>query len=172
MLAIIAIALIVIGLIALGFGRRIQVEAGLPMGRVVYSDTGAWKTVERPLFSSAHGLAGKPDYLVKQGRQTIPIEVKSSLAPKDGPRRSHLLQLAAYCLLVEENYGARPQAGIVKYADRMFEIDYTSALESTLLDMLDTMRNDLTHGGAHRSHRDPTRCVHCGYRHACDERLA
>jgi len=58
MLAIIAIILIVIGLIALGFGRRIQVEAGLPVGRVVYSDTGAWKTVERPLFSSAHGLAG------------------------------------------------------------------------------------------------------------------
>jgi CRISPR-associated exonuclease Cas4 len=172
MLLILAIGLIVVGLIALGFGRRVQIEAGLPTGRVVYSDTGAWKTVEKPLFSSTYGLAGKPDYLVKQARQTMPVEVKSATAPNDGPRRGHVLQLAAYCLLVEETYQARPASGIVKYANRMFEVDYTPALESNLLDMMDTMRSDLARGAAHRSHHDAGRCLRCGYRHACDERLA
>lgn len=172
MLPVIAIALIIIGVIALSFGRRIQVEAGLPAGRVVYSDTGAWKAVEKPLFSSTYGLTGKPDYLVKHGKQVMPIEVKSSSAPNDGPRRSHLLQLAAYCILVEETYHARPVSGIVKYANRMFEVDYTPALESNLLDVIDAMRDDLARGTAHRSHHDAARCVRCGYRHACDERLA
>ena len=171
MLAILAILVIVIGFLILSQGRRMQIETGLPAGRVVYADTGAWKTVDRPLFSALHQLAGKPDYVVKQGRQTIPIEVKSANAPGDGPRRSHLLQLAAYCLLIEEHYQHRPEYGIIKYADRAFEIDYTPALETALLDTLDAMRADLTEGAAKRSHHDAGRCLHCGYRHACDEHL-
>ncbi len=171
MLAILAIVVILIGLFVLSQGRRLQIETGLPSGRVMYADTGAWKTVERPLFSALHQLAGKPDYVVKHGQQTIPIEVKSANAPGDGPRRSHLLQLAAYCLLIEERYQHRPEYGIIKYADRAFEIDYTSALETALLDTLDAMRANLTEGEAVRSHNDPARCMHCGYRQACNERL-
>jgi CRISPR-associated exonuclease Cas4 len=172
MLAILAIVVLVVGLFILSQGRRLQIETGLPTGRVVYADTGAWKTVERPLFSTLHQLAGKPDYVVKHGQQTIPIEVKSASAPGDGPRRSHLLQLAAYCLLIEERYQRRPEYGIIKYADRAFEIDYTRALEAELLDTLDAMRANLVEGGAARSHNEAVRCVQCGYRHACDERLA
>jgi CRISPR-associated exonuclease Cas4 len=110
--------------------------------------------------------------LVKHGKQVMPIEVKSSAAPQGGPRRGHLLQLAAYCVLVEETYHTRPATGIVKYADRMFEVDYTPALESNVLDVMDAMRHDLARAAAHRSHHDAARCVRCGYRHACDERLA
>jgi CRISPR-associated exonuclease Cas4 len=174
MLAILALALIIIGFFVLTLGRRLQIETGLPTGRVVYADTGAWKTVERPLFSALHRLAGKPDYVVKHGAQTIPIEVKSANAPGAGPRRSHLLQLAAYCLLVEEHSADahRPEYGIIKYADRAFEIDYTPALETALLDTLDAMRANLNEGATARSHDEPGRCVHCGYRQACDERLA
>jgi CRISPR-associated exonuclease Cas4 len=172
MLAILAIVVILIGLFILSQGRRMQLATGLPAGRVVYADTGAWRTVERPLFSALHQLAGKPDYVVKRGQQTIPVEVKSASAPGDGPRRSHLLQLAAYCLLIEEHYQHRPEYGIIKYADRAFEIDYTPALETALMDTLDAMRANLAEGGATRSHDEPGRCIHCGYRHACDERLA
>ena len=35
---------------------------------VVYTDTGGWSRVERPLFSSGLQLTGKPDYLVQQGK--------------------------------------------------------------------------------------------------------
>lgn len=171
MLPIIAIVLILVGLIALWFGRRYQVEAGLPPGRVVYADTGRWRALKKPLFSSAYRLVGKPDYLVQRGQQMIPVEVKSSNAPSDGPHRSHLLQLAAYCLLVQENYSRRPKYGIVKYADRMFEVDFSASLESTLLNVLDAMRDDLAAGRSSRSHTEPGRCVRCAVRAACNERL-
>ena len=171
MLLIVAFILIVVGLFALWQGRRWQAEAGLPAGRVVYADTSAWRATNKPLFSEYYQVVGKPDYLVRQGRQMIPVEVKSSPAPRAGPRRSHVLQLAAYCLLVEENYSQRPKYGIVKYADRMFEIDYTDQLRSALLQMLDLMRADLARGTAVRSHHEASRCVHCGYRDACDESL-
>ena len=120
-------------------------EAGLPIGRVIYSDTSGWQALEKPLFSQTHRLAGKPDYLVQQGRAIIPVEVKSSNAPADGPRRSHILQLAAYCLLIEETYRQRPKYGIVKYADRMFAVDYTDALQAALLDVMAAMREDVAH---------------------------
>ena len=172
MLALAAILVILIGLLVLSQGRRMQLETGLPLGRVVSADTGGWQPMERPLFSRSQQLVGKPDYVVRHGEQTIPIEVKSASAPGDGPRRSHLLQLAAYCLLIEEHYQHRPEYGIIKYADRVFEVDYTPALETALLDTLDAMRGNLAEGEATRSHDEPGRCVRCGYRHACDERLA
>jgi CRISPR-associated exonuclease Cas4 len=172
MLPIIALLLILIGAFVFWWGRRAQSEAGLPLGQVIYSDTSAWRSIEKPLFARAHRLTGKPDYLVQQGREIIPVEVKSAQAPGGGPRRSHVLQLAAYCLLIEETYRQRPKYGIVKYADRMFAVDYTDALRNELLAVIDAMRDDIAQGTAHRSHDEATRCVHCGYRHACPERLA
>ncbi len=172
MLFIIGLFPILVGLLVFWLGRRAQAEAGLPVGRVIYSDTGGWQTIEKPLFSHTHRLTGKPDYVVQQGRDIRPVEVKSAHAPGDGPHRGHVLQLAAYCLLVEETYRQRPKYGIVKYADRMFAVDYTEALHTALLDVIAAMRDDLAHGAAQRSHDEAARCLNCGYRHACRERLA
>ncbi|HSD83256.1 MAG TPA: CRISPR-associated protein Cas4 [Anaerolineae bacterium] len=169
---LLALILILIGLFVFWLGRRAQTEAGLPIGRVIYSDTRGWQSIEKPLFSRTHRLTGKPDYLVQQGREIIPVEVKSAPAPQAGPRRSHVLQLAAYCLLVEETYRQRPKYGIVKYADQMFAVDYTAALHTALLDVIASMRDDLARAEARRSHTEAARCAHCGYRHACEERLA
>jgi len=172
MFPLIALLLILIGVLIFWLGRRSQAKAGLPVGRVIYSDTRGWQSIEKPLFSRTHRLTGKPDYVVQQGHDIIPVEVKSAHAPSDGPRRSHVLQLAAYCLLIEEAYRRRPKYGIVKYADRMFAVDYTEALHTALLDVIAAMRDDLAHGTAQRSHDEAARCASCGYRHACRERLA
>ena len=171
MFVLIALLLIIFGLLVFWLGRRSQAEAGLPIGRVIYSDASRWQSIEKPLFSRQYQLTGKPDYVVQHGRDIIPVEVKSSSAPIAGPRRNHVLQLAAYCLLREETYRPRPKYGIVKYADRMFAVDYTDALRTDLLDVIAAMRDDLARGGAERSHEEAARCVRCGYRHACTERL-
>ncbi len=162
--------LLALGLLLLWLARRGQARSGLPQGRVVYTDTGGWGRLERPLFSREFLLTGKPDYLVADGDDVIPVEVKSRRAPVQ-PYPSHLLQLAAYCLLVEECYGRRPPYGIVKYRDRAFEVDYTPELEDELLETLDYMQADLTDGDAPRNHDEPRRCQACGYRQHCEQRL-
>lgn len=171
-LGLLAFALLVIGVLAWWVARRARAATGLPAGRVISADTTRWLPTDRPLFSRAHQLTGKPDYVVRERGGAFPVEVKSSRAPDDGPREGHVLQLAAYCLLVSETEGRRPPRGLLKYADAVFEIDYTPGLERRLLDALGAMRRDLARGRARRSHADPARCAHCGYRHACDERLA
>ena len=146
-------------------------RAGLPAGRVVYTDTGAWDCCERPLFSRRYLLTGKPDYLVEERGQIIPVEVKST-APPPQPYRSHVLQLAAYCLLVEEVYGQRPDHGLIHYPGRTFAVDYTPQLRAELIEVLEEMRDDLSAADVPRDHESPHRCRACGYREECDQRLA
>lgn len=171
-----ALVLLIIGLAAIVLSRRARSEAGLPKGQVIYSDTSRWQRAERPLFSRRHQLAGKPDYVVREGRARaralIPVEVKSSRAPASGPRPGHVLQLAAYCLLVQETEGARPSYGLIRYADQTFRVDNTPELARALLSTLDAMRRDVARGESRRSHKDPARCRRCGVRAACKERLA
>ncbi len=155
-------------LVRSGAARR---EVGLPAGRVTYVDTGAWDRCERPLFSRQHRLTGRPDYLVRSRQGVIPVEVKSGAAPHQ-PHPGHVLQLAAYCLLVEEQEGRPPPYGILKYRDRAFEIDYTPTLRSHLVEALDNLRQDLQASEVGRSHDEAGRCQGCSYRGRCDQRLA
>jgi len=154
--------------------RRVSDTSGLPAGRVVYSDMGnaqAWGRVERPLFSQRLQLTGKPDYLVRDGDAVIPVEVKSGRAPADGPYDSHIFQLAAYCALAAEAYGRRPSHGLIKYADKIFAVDYTPQLESELMTLLDEIRRDADSDDAHRSHDSAARCRACGFREVCGEEV-
>ena len=72
------------------------------------------------MSSQAHGLVGRPDELRRapDGR-VVPVEVKSSRGPPPGrpPYFSHVLQLYAYCQIVEERYGAAPPYGLMIYND-------------------------------------------------------
>ena len=165
-----AVVLAGLGVWLLFRARSAQQRAGLPAGRVAYVDTGAWDRCERPLFSSVHRLAGRPDYLVRSRAGVVPVEVKSGAAPQR-PYPGHVLQLAAYCLLVEETEGQEPPFGILKYRDRAFEIDYTPALRARLLEVIDEMRAGLYAAEVPRDHDEPARCRACGYGERCDQRL-
>jgi CRISPR-associated exonuclease Cas4 len=160
-----------LGIWLLARARIGRQETGLPEGRVTYVDTGAWDRCDRPLFSNRHRLTGRPDYLVRSREGVIPVEVKSGATPAQ-PYASHVLQLAAYCLLVEEQEGRAPPFGILKYSDRAFEVEYTPALGRELLNTLDAMRRDLGARDVDRSHDEAARCLGCGYRDACHQRLA
>jgi CRISPR-associated exonuclease Cas4 len=167
-------ALLGIALAVWWLARRSQARTGLPSGRLVYADTTHWRPVERPLFSRTYRLTGRPDYLVWRGPEVIPVEIKSGRAPRDKPYTSHVLQLAAYCLLVEEAYGLRPPHGIIVYSDdanRACEVDYTSVLEEQLISILDKMRCAAAASDVPRDHNEAVRCRACSYRMSCDQSL-
>jgi CRISPR-associated exonuclease Cas4 len=163
---VLAVAAVIFLLVA---GRR-QQAAGLPPGRVIFTDTRGWQPTEKPLFDALHALTGKPDYLVEQNGRVIPVEVKSGFAPEQ-PHESHVFQLAAYCRLVEYTTGKRPPYGILRYRNRTFAIDYTPALEQQLIDLLTEMRQEARRGPLDRSHEESGRCARCGFRSVCDQKL-
>lgn len=138
-------------------------------GDVVYLDS----ATEKPkLFvSKKYGLSGRPDAVVMDGNHHVPVELKTGRVPR-GPLFSHILQVAAYCVLLEEEYGAAPPYGIIRYGDVNFEIEYNEDQRNLVLRKLADMRLALLKGEAHRNHSRPGKCVHCSRRAACPERLA
>lgn len=161
-------------LLALGlwvWSRRLRAGSGLPSGEVVYSDTRAWGPVARTLVDHDLGLAGRPDYVVKDRDSWVPIEVKSGLAPSAGGHPGHVLQLAAYCALIEAEYGVRPRHGLIQYSDKLLHIPYTVALERELVRVVRAMQRARQGRPARRSHDQPARCRACGLNAACDQRL-
>ncbi|HKZ68477.1 MAG TPA: CRISPR-associated protein Cas4 [Anaerolineales bacterium] len=166
------IVLLLLALIIWLIAGRVSHATGLPAGRVVYTDTGAWGRLEKPLFSERLRLTGKPDYLVREGEAYVPVEVKSGRAPEGGPYESHVYQLAAYCALVTESHGRRPNYGLIKYADKILAVDYTAELESDLMQLLADIRADSDADDVARSHNSAARCGACGFNEVCEERLA
>ncbi|MCP4425521.1 MAG: Dna2/Cas4 domain-containing protein [Chloroflexi bacterium] len=152
--------------------RNLRRQSGLPDGNVIYSDTGTWFPNAEPLYAPNFALSGKPDYLVEQhDGSVVPVELKSGRAPSE-PWEGHVLQLAAYCLLVDETFGRRPSFGILQYQDKAFAIDYTLDLEEDLLDLLAEMRDSQFDGELDRDHNDWHRCVGCSMRNVCHQRMA
>ena len=166
-----SLILLLIAIILFWQSNRQRKQTGLPGGRVIYTDTGQWGRVEKPLYDASMRLTGKPDYLVERNGKVIPIEVKSGKAP-DAPYDSHIYQLASYCMLVHKTMGKRPPYGIIHYSNRDFAVDYTPALEAALLDILAEMRRDERRKNVDCSHNSAARCRGCGYRKICDQRLA
>ncbi len=125
-----------------------------------------------PLVSQRHGLVGKPDYLVEVSgagkRLVVPLEVKSRKRPPV-PDQGHLLQLATYCLLVEDIYGQRPPHGYLRYADTTIKIDYTDELRRAVLTSAAAIRKARSAENVTRSHQDVRRCQRCGYLDSCGD---
>ena len=189
-LALLLFLLVVAAFIAARASARESKRAGLPAGALLYSDTGRpvgrlapaetgrdGKKQEKPLVSETLRLIGRPDYLIEVDEGVVPVEVKSTASPAGGrPYDSHLAQLAAYCLLVEDVLGARVPYGLVKYRDREVRVEYTPELRETALALMADMNEDMRASAegreVHRSHDDPRRCAGCSLRDVCTESLA
>ena len=165
------VLLLLLGVVLFWRAGAARERSGVPAGDILYADDDAWFPHAEPLYADDLLLVGKPDYLVKRRDGTIiPVEVKSGAAPA-APYESHVLQLAAYCLLVETTHGVRPPFGILQYRDDAFEVAFTPDLEETLLDLLAEMRADAFAGDLDRDHDDPRRCAACGVRDHCGQNL-
>lgn len=128
-------------------------------------------TDSSPLYcSERYGLTGRPDFVLEIDGDLIPGELKTGRTPR-GPLFSHILQVAAYCLLIAESSGKRPPYGLLRYGREEHEIEFDPELERLLLDKLEEMRGILRSGTVHRNHNRPGKCATCSRRASCPERL-
>lgn len=162
--------LFLLGAALLWISGRQRRATGLPAGRVVYRDHNKWGKIETPLYDPTFNLTGKPDYLVENSDGIIPVEVKSSRL-KSTPYDSHIYQLAAYCLLIEQAFSIKPAYGILSYANQDVAVDYTPELENRLIDTIREMRSKSRLRNIDRSHQSPPRCRGCGFNSVCDQAI-
>lgn len=166
-----ALSLLTIGMILLAISRRFGRKSGMPQGEVVYEDASG--QAQEQFISKRLLMAGKPDYLIKdRNGDLIPVEVKSSNAPRAGrPYESHLMQLAAYFLLLEDVLQRPVPYGLIRYRNRTMRVANTDELRVRLMDVIAQMRRLMAREVARRNHNRAQRCSRCSVAHACDERL-
>jgi CRISPR-associated exonuclease Cas4 len=146
-------------------------SVGLPSGRVIYTDHKQWGEVDKPLYDPTYNLTGKPDFIVETNQGFIPVETKSSRGIQK-PYDSHIYQVAAYCLLIDQTYGVRPEYGILHYPNQDFAIDYTQELEQSLIEIIREIRSLIKRRSVDRSHSSNNRCQSCGFKEICDQSLS
>jgi CRISPR-associated exonuclease Cas4 len=170
-LTVLLVVFIVLALVCLGLWRHIHRSSGLPAGDVIYSDLP--DKAGEMLISRTYGLRGKPDYLIETPSDgLVPVEVKSSIAPRNGrPYQSHLMQLAVYFLLIEDVLECKPPYGLIRYRDRTLEVSNSAQLREELFDLVEQMRYSLSLPTVQRSHHQRRRCAGCSLAYICDERL-
>jgi CRISPR-associated exonuclease Cas4 len=135
---------------------------GIPDGMILYSDL---NVPAAPLFSKRSRLIGKPDYIVQKENYCIPVEVKSGGSLH--PHQSQVLQLAAYCQILEDTSGVFVPEGILVYNNIKYTISFDPKLRFELESMMKTMRASLRNGVVQRNHQDFGRCQHCSMKRYC-----
>ncbi|MBU1941535.1 MAG: Dna2/Cas4 domain-containing protein [Candidatus Thermoplasmatota archaeon] len=143
--------------------RRLYV----PSGTVRYTDL---HRPAEPLFSRRYLLTGKPDFVVEMDEGVVPVEYKSGWYVT--PPENHVLQVAAYCLLVEDVQQVHVPFGWLVYPSGRFRVWFDAALRVRLASVMGEMRMVLQ--GKRRvvvDHGDVKRCRHCSFRGVCSVRL-
>lgn len=132
-------------------GRLVAIDAGRPM----------------TLRSEDYRLVGRPDEIrrLADGR-LVPVEVKSRSTPARGPPPSHLVQVRAYCLLVEEATRVPPPYGVLRYSDAEFRVRWDDRARRELI----ALRTELLRPYDGRATPSPERCRRCPWSDVCDAR--
>lgn len=155
-----ALVLGLVGLLLVVVASRWRAARGLASGDAVALD-------DLTLFSERLKLVGRPDRIVRQGGSLIPEEWKSAKRVS----RGHRLQLGAYFLLIEEEYGERPPFGVVVLGDgSRVEVENTEALRSEVLAIAEEIRERRRVLGDEIPVRQPAwKCRICGQRGNCGQ---
>lgn len=162
-----ACAAVILLVYALWVRSRVREEKrfyGVPEGLILYSDL---NVPAAPLFSKRFQLSGKPDFIVQKENHYLPVEVKSGNSPH--PYQSQVLQLAAYCQILEDMLGVFVPEGLLLYNNVPYTIPFNPKLRFELESVIKTMRLSLRSGSVQRNHDDPRRCRHCSMRGYCSD---
>ena len=139
----------------------------IQQGTITYSDL---NKPAKALFSKKYKIAGKPDYIVKQNKNYLPVELKTGKHAE--PQKNHILQLAAYCQLLEENYGGFVPYGILVYNNSyQYKIPFDPMLRFELENTITKMRQYMISGKSIPNHNDSRRCISCSMRKYCNKKI-
>ncbi len=156
----VALALAVLGLLLVALAVRGRWKRGLGSDETVALD-------DVTLYSERLKLVGRPDRIMRQGELFIPEEWKSSKRVNQG----HRLQLGAYFILIEEEYGVRPPFGVVVLGDSSrVEVKNTEGLRSEVLGVAEKIREHRLTIREEIPVRQPAaKCRVCGQRGNCGQ---
>ena len=119
------------------------------------------------LLATSYPLSGKPDYVVLSPEGVpIPVELKLE-ETSEAAQAHHIIQLATYCVILEDLYDTPPTHGLLRYANKDFTIPYNDALKRRVLRRLaEIERCDEQHPPT-LTHQAASKCRACPFQPIC-----
>jgi len=163
-LVIIALAFLIYSFLQYLKIKKMRISIGIPKGEIKYID-GIRMIKPKVLYSKRFNLKGRPDLIILKGKEFIPLEDKPE-AERVYPE--HLMELMAYCLLIEESFGLTPTHGILVLKDgRTEKISFTKKERERLLNTLGEMRGILKENKIPSPPEGEEKCSRCQYYEEC-----
>ncbi len=143
--------------------RSRRLAMGIGEGTIVSADD---SVIRAPTLRSERlGLVGRCDHLLRVGDAYVPVEQKPSARRL---QQSHILQVGALCLLVQDVYGARPPYGVIVLADGSQQrVTFSEELERGVVRTMAEMRRILATGEPPGPRWVGAKCRACGYHPVC-----
>lgn len=124
-----------------------------------------WRSSRDHIRCSEAGLVGRCDRLLRVGDTYVPVEQKPSARRL---QQSHILQVGALCLLVQDIYGVCPPYGVVVLVDGSQErVIFSEELERGVVRTMAEMRRILATGEPPGPRWLGAKCRACGYHPVC-----
>jgi CRISPR-associated exonuclease Cas4 len=120
------------------------------------------------LESARLGLSGKLDLLLISPKGFFPVDFKYT---RGRPHRNHLVQLAGYALLVEENFQTRVDTAFIYLApvQQVVSVAMTGQLKDQTVDRLVEIRSIIREGILPPATSVRGRCEECEFRNFCGD---
>ena len=165
-LMILVCAAIVVDAVSFAIKNK-EKESGIEKAATAMEIDGSNLMPARNYISDAQGIAGRPDAVIKEKGNFIPVEYKP-LAKKIRDR--YVAQLLVYMRLIEEFEGKRPPYGylILGKNKRRVRIENTEKKQEWLQGLLDEMRAHLENGEALKATPHPKKCNRCPVKNDCE----
>ncbi|MEM2991177.1 MAG: CRISPR-associated protein Cas4 [Halobacteria archaeon] len=137
----------------------------------LYQLLSPWK-LELEMNSPKYMLVGRLDKILRIDNEIIPSIIKTGSLPQYGVWYSDRIQLAAYSILLEENFDVAIKRGIVEYirSGTVREIAIKPQDRRKVLEIKDKVLK--IKNGNFPEQADSSECNHCSFKTNCESRVS
>ena len=124
---------------------------------------------EQRVESEKLQLKGIVDRIEVYENGYVPIELKTGKIPKQGVWPGHRIQIAAYAMLIEENFNTSVKVGFIRYLDtnETRQIAINPFMKEEIIKLVNEVQGLLKNSNIPNYCENKNKCVKCGLRETC-----
>lgn len=124
---------------------------------------------EKSIESEKLQLKGIIDCIEVYENSYIPVELKTGKMPRDGIWPGHRIQIAAYAMLIEENFKTNVKEGFIRYLDtnETRQIAINPFMKEEIISLVKEIQELLKANEIPNYCENRNKCVKCGLRNTC-----
>jgi len=124
---------------------------------------------EKRIESEKLQLKGIVDRIEVYENCYVPIELKTGKMPKEGVWPGHRIQIAAYAMLIEENFNTSVKEGFIRYLDtnQTRQITINPFMKEEIISLTKEIQELLKTQDIPNYCENRNKCTNCGLRQTC-----